>query len=412
MGEQDLHEKRALRWFLTGYGVWNFANGMNQVLFPWLIVVWLSESASNLGFAQMATVAPTIALIMIGGQLADRLDVRRLLIRYDFLAMLPGLVLAALFYYDLVGYFVLITYALVVGSLYAFNTPARDAMLYRVAGDDLQAAVKKASMAQFGPQLLGIAAAGLAATIGPIPLIIVHALANLLAAGCDRFLPSVPPSQAAKEIGQENTIRESIKIAARMPEIWPVLLSMVGVGVCYVGSFLVLLPLQVRDMFQGSSGEMSIVSFCFWVGTILATVVLMKFGHVRYPGRVFIAAGFSGVISLVLIGLQNHFYLLAAVTLIWGIGAGFAMNMGRFIVLNFAPEAQRARFMALYQLGMVGGAPAGAAVIGILADYLGPAHAAFVPAGAMLVLVTYVALRSRLRSLHADPFETQQQSAD
>jgi MFS family permease len=394
---------KPLVWFLAGYGVWNFANGMSQVLFPWLIAVWLSESASNLGFAQMATVVPTIALIMIGGQLADRSDLRRLLLRYDFLSMAPGLIMAVLFYLDLVGYLELIIYALAVGSLYAFNTPSRDAMLHRVAEGDLQATVKKGAMAQFGPQLLGIAAAGAAAYVGPIPLLILHSLANGLAAYCDRNLPPAPPSTAATDQETKSNIRQAVRQAARMPEIWPVLVMMIGVGFCNVGAFLVILPLQVRDMFGGSSAEMSIVRFCFWAGTIAATILLMRIGHVRYPGRIFLLGNFSGVIILTLIGLHNNFYLLALLSALWGMGAGLSMTMGRYIVLNFAPEAQRARFMAMFQLGMLGGAPAGAAIIGIMAEYLGPDGAAFPPALMMFLLVTTVLFVSRLRHLEATP---------
>jgi len=399
---------KPLVWFLAGYGVWNFANGMGQVLFPWLVAVWLSESASNLGFAQMATVVPTIALIMIGGQLADRSDLRQLLLRYDFLSMAPGLVMAALFYFDLVGYLELIIYALIVGSLYAFNTPSRDAMLHRVADGDLQATVKKGAMAQFGPQLLGIAVAGVAAYVGPIPLLIVHSLANGLAAICDRNLPPAPPSATASDQETKSNIRQAVRQAARMPEIWPVLVLMIGVGFCYVGAFLVILPLQVRDLFGGSSAEMSTVSFCFWAGTITATIVLMRIGHVRYPGRIFLLGTLAGAITLTLIGIQNNFYLLALLSILWGTGAGLSMTMGRFIVLNFAPAAQRARFMAMFQLGMIGGAPAGAAIIGIMADYLGPDGAAFPPAAVMFVLVVCVFFGSRLRRLEATPQDQSQ----
>ncbi len=401
--EQARAPKSQLTKFLTGYAFWYFANGMNMVLFPWLVAVWLGESASRVGIAQMSTMAPAIVLIMIGGLLADRYDIRKLMIRYDSLSVLPGLALAALFYWDLVGYGVLIGYALIVGSLFAFNMPARDSMLHRVAGGNLQASVTRAAAAQFAAQLVGIVAAGAAASIGVVPLLLLHALANAAAALSSSRLAPAPPETGQPKGAVLRGLADAVVAASRIPEVWPILVAMVGVGICYVGSFLVILPLQVRDLFDGSSVELSIVNLGFWLGTIGATLVLMRAPQVTRPGRIFAIAGMIGVVSLTLIGLGGSFYLLVLLCVLWGAGAGFAMTMGRLLILGYAPPAQRARFMALYQFGLIGGAPLGAFVIGLLAGELGPDRAAFVPAAAMAVLILILLGASKIWRIAAAP---------
>ena len=64
-----------------------------------------------------------------------------------------------------------------------------------------------------------------------------------------------------------------------------------------------------------------------------------------------------------------------------------------------ALPAMRARIMALYNLGFMGGAPLGAVVVGYLIKYQGPKDAVFVPAVAMFFVVLFLVFRTRLLDL-------------
>ena len=82
--------------------------------------------------------------------------------------------------------------------------------------------------------------------------------------------------------------------------------------------------------------------------------------------------------------------------LVWGLGAGVVMTQGRTIVQAAAPETHRARILSLFQLGLMGGAPLGALLIGYLAAFTGPRGAAVYPAGCMLLVLAGLLARSRL----------------
>ena len=58
--------------------------------------------------------------------------------------------------------------------------------------------------------------------------------------------------------------------------------------------------------------------------------------------------------------------------------------------------SHRARVLALFQLGVTGGAPLGALVIGYLAAALGPRRVTLVPAFAMWLVLALTARRSPL----------------
>ena len=55
-------------------------------------------------------------------------------------------------------------------------------------------------------------------------------------------------------------------MAAKSDQIWPVLLLNFGVGIFYVGPFMAVLPLVVRDNYAGGALELSYVNLAFWAG--------------------------------------------------------------------------------------------------------------------------------------------------
>ena len=98
----------------------------------------------------MAAQLPMLVLILWGGWLGDRVDQRRLLITLTAtLALLP-LVIAVLYTAGHFSYFMLLCWALTGGTFAAFVQPARDALLNRVAGRDIQRVVTLTVGIQFG----------------------------------------------------------------------------------------------------------------------------------------------------------------------------------------------------------------------------------------------------------------------
>ena len=76
----DAPVNAGLRWYLASSSCFIVPNGIQQVLYPWLVAVFLMESAERVGFAQMATSLPSLLLILFGGVLGDRYDQRRILL--------------------------------------------------------------------------------------------------------------------------------------------------------------------------------------------------------------------------------------------------------------------------------------------------------------------------------------------
>ena len=387
---------RAFPWYLAGTSSWFASSGMQTIVFPWLVTVVLHEPAARVGIAQMSLMAPSIFLMLLGGAVADRADCRRLLVRGHLVAALPPLLLGAAIAGGGLAYGGLIAYALAVGTAGAFVMPARDAMLTRVAAGGLGRAVAVMTATQFAAQLVGIAVGGSAGTIGAPALLLLQAAVLAFGGIAALRLPAVPPMVGAAARSRLGAMRDGLRAAAESSILVPVLIANLAVGVLYVGAFLVILPLVVRDVYGGGSAQLSLVSLGFWGGTIGSTLVQVRLGALRRPGRAIVVALFLGAGVLAAMAWPSPFPAFVALCLVWGLGAGVVMTQARTLVQSAAPETHRARILSLFQLGLMGGAPVGALLIGYLAALTGPRGAAVYPATCMLLVLAGLLLRSRL----------------
>lgn len=387
---------RAFPWYLAGVSSWFASSGMQIIVFPWLVTVVLHEPAARVGIAQMSLMAPSIFLMLLGGAVADRADCRRLLVRGHLVAALPPLLLGVVIARGGLAYGGLIAYALAVGTAGAFVMPARDAMLTRVAAGGLGRAVAVMTATQFAAQLAGIVVGGSAGAIGAPALLLLQAAVLAFGGIAALRLPAAPPVAGAAAQSRLRAMRDGLRAAAESPILVPVLVANLAVGVLYVGAFLVILPLIVRDVYGGGSAELSLVSLGFWGGSIGSTLVQIRLGALRRPGRAIVVALFLGAGVLAAMAWPSPFPTFVALCLVWGLGAGVVMTQARTLVQSAAPETHRARILSLFQLGLMGGAPVGALLIGYLAALTGPRGAAVYPAGCMLLVLARLLLRSRL----------------
>jgi MFS family permease len=383
--------------YLMGLASWFVPLGIQMVLFPWLVAVVLHMDAFAVGVAQAALMAPSLLFLPLGGLVADRGNPRRLLLGYHMLYAAPPLALALMLTIGDLSYPLLIAYGIVAGAIGAFAIPTRDALLPLVAPGALPRAVALATALQFFGQLLGIACASAADRFGAVPLLLLHG--SLVLAGCFavRLLPDPPPHPPAKHASFWRGIADGVSAAARSDQIWPVLLLNFGVGIFYVGPFMAVLPLAVRDTYGGGALELAYVNLAFWAATILASMALVGLAR-RFTlrGRLIGAAVTTGGAVLIALSTLPPFPVFVALSFVWGIGAGITMTQSRTVVQIVAPPTHRARLMSLFQLGLSGGGPIGAFISGGICALWGLHVAMLLPALMMLLLIAVVLVRSRL----------------
>ena len=254
--------------FLTGVASWFGSFGLHSVLFSTLLVVELGESEVRVGIAQSAIMIPAVVLMLWGGAVADRANQRRLLMALHAAGFVLALSLALALLAGQLSYGLLLAYAVGMGTIQAFVNPTRDAMLSKVVRGDLGGPVAQVNLTQWGSQALGATLGASARWLGTTPLFGAQALILLSGALAFGRLPETPPPQDPKvrafSLGE---LTGGIREVLHSPVLRPTWLMTCAVGVLFIGPFMVVFPLMVRDVYGGDVAEISLVSTSFPVGT-------------------------------------------------------------------------------------------------------------------------------------------------
>jgi len=398
-----------LRWYLISSAFFLVPGGIQMVMFPWLVAVFLHETPARVGFAQMASQLPMLLLILWGGLLGDRVDQRRLLIGLHLGMMAPPLAMAVLVRADLVVYEVLLAWAVIGGCFGAFAQPARDALLNRVAGLDIQRVVTLAIGVQFGVQILGFGLGSLADKIGPATVMVVQAGFMLAAAFATSRVPRLAERAPKARRNPLLEIGEGLSIAWQSDAIRPAILLTFAVGIFFAGTYLVVLPLMVRDIYHGSAGGIALAFAANMLGTCTTIFILMRRGGVDRPGRALVLGGLTSASILSMLHFELPLWGFYLAVYLWGLCGGISMTMSRSIVQEASPETHRARLMSVYSLGMMGGMPIGSVLLGWCVGHLGARNAVLVPVAGMLAVMVILLTRTQIwnvRRLLAQTAET------
>lgn len=380
------------RWYFAGQMAYFASAGVQNMLFAWLVTIHLHKPPELVGVAQMAAMLPMPFLLLFGGAAADRRDLRHHLIHMQLLMLIPQGCLMLAIAAGWLSYPLLICFILMVGTVGAFAMPARDAALpfiLRRSGGDFSRGIALATGIQFGGQIAGLALGGFASQIGPVPLLATMMLCIGFASFSVWKLRQLRPAGqmlggTAKQMVHE--IREGLVEALSSERIRTVLIVFSITSILFMGVFMVLLPVMVRDIYGGSSPEMSIANISFMVGVMIATGTLMNVRPIQHQGRAMMLAMLGSFSSMILFHLHPPLIVFYIGFVLWGMAGGVAMSMSRSIVQGAAPESHQARIASIYQLANMGGAPIGALGFGFLIQWLGVLNALLVPAAGVAIL--------------------------
>ena len=385
-------------WFLAGIGSWALAAGLQQVVFTWLVVGELRASADRVGVAQMCQTLPLLAFLLFGGLLADRVELRRLLAALHAAAAAVAALLAAAVVSGRMRFDVLILYALGWGTIQAFASPPRDAMISHLGTQDLLRAITGMTLVQFSAQAVGSRLAGLGAFFGNAAALLAQSALLLGGLVAVARLPRIAPhARSQGDSAGLAAIRDGLVSVRRSRELFPVSLLVAGDGLFFMGPFAVLVPLLVRDVYGGGIGDLSWVMMTLPLGTIAGSLAVLLRGGVRRKGLVFLVALLGVSACLVAIAARPPFWGLVAAIFAWGVFHSFFFNTSRTLFQLAAPPALRARVLSVHSLAFFGMAPMSHLGAGLLAGRVGAGAACAVSGAAMIAATGWALLATPIR---------------
>ncbi|MDZ7686001.1 MAG: MFS transporter [Gammaproteobacteria bacterium] len=328
---------KPLHYYFVGTGSWFLVWGIQSVVFAWLVTIILDETPEKVGFAQMALLLPSMLFMLLGGSLADQFGGRRLAITGHLFAAVAPLFLTVVVIADALTYGTIIIFAVIMGIAQAMITPARDGLLPHLAEGAIQRRVIQASMIQFGIQMVGFATASQADRFGA-PVILMIQCGVLLLGSAAYFKLQVPftspkrpdPSDGPVP-GIMGQVRDSILVGfrsvKRSPYMRMVVFQNCAMGIFFMGSYMVTLPLVVRDVYAGTSMQLAWLNIGNSLGLVITTMVLLRLGDVYRQGRALLIAQGVGSFALAGAGLGLGFPSLVVFIFFWGMCGGVAMTM-------------------------------------------------------------------------------------
>ena len=291
-----------------------------------------------------------------------------------------------------------------MGCAQAFVTPARDGLLNTIADGRIQRTVMLASIAQFGTSILGFLIASTADAVGPAPILGIQVL--ILALGVAGFHGIAQPRRALSAEPRPTlmaSVIEGAKTVVQHRQLRMVALQNVAMALFFMGSYIVTLPLLVREAFNGSATDLGLMNVCNFIGLVLTISLLLRRGDVARQGRALILAQFVGAIVLGAAALAPGFAAFLGMMFVWGACGGVAMTMARTIMQEQAPDGQQGRVMGFHSFSFMGAGPLGALGSGYLVDQLGAQAALGISATGMLAVVLMIGFRSSLWHMKAAP---------
>ncbi|MBI3304272.1 MAG: MFS transporter [Deltaproteobacteria bacterium] len=177
------------------------------------------------------------------------------------------------------------------------------------------------------------------------------------------------------------------------PVLPSILLLVTAVGILFIGPFMVVFPILVRDYYGGDVAQFALLSMAFPLGTILGSLAILRRGGIHRKGTAQLVALVAGCGCLGMVSFGLPLWGTLAAVCGWGMGAAVFTNAGRTVFQEQAPPSHRARVLSIYMLGVMGAAGlVGAPLSGVLVERIGPLATCAVASGMMVVVVAFAFL--------------------
>lgn len=289
---------RDFRLLLVGQTVSNFGNTFWLVALPFQLIA-LGATPLQLGIAVTLSGLSSLAFLLLGGAIADRLSRRRIILAADALGALVTTAIAILGATGALRVEHMYVAALVLGAAFAFLFPAYTAVIAELIPADLLVEANAArtlgiSVARTaGPILAGlvVAYAGTPQAFAIDALTFVFSFALYVRAN-----PTTAPATAIAPILRQ--VREGIAFVASTRWLWMALVAFTFINLSYGGQIGVMTPLFVRDGLGAGAATFGAVTAAFGIGRIVGGVVLPQLRITRPGVAMYVFELIAGIATL------------------------------------------------------------------------------------------------------------------
>jgi MFS family permease len=387
-----LRRSRDYRLFWAGSLLANLGLWIQTIALGWLVYA-LTRKASWLGTVSFVGNAPTFALGLLGGAIADRASRRAIMIASLLALALSATALATMAALDLVTIWRVIGLAVVTGTANAVYTPAMHSSIPSlVHEDDLLEAISLNSV-QFnlaravGPALAGLLYGG----IGPAGCFALNASGFLVLAFIITQL-RLPPRPVVAQPSVAHALREGLGYVRRHAVIGPAML-LAAVMSLFGFPYIIMMPALAHDVLGLDATGLGWLMAAVGAGAVAGGLALALAGRYGHSPRVvpfgsiafgLCASGFVAVrTTATMTALLFALGILQTITI---------ASMTTTIQMN-VHDGMRGRVMSMLTVIFFGFATLGGVIAGTIGDRIGVPRA--LAAGGLVTALAAAVLARR-----------------
>lgn len=301
------HRNFALLWL--GQSVSMTGDGIFAVALA-IVALDVDHSPAGLSYVLAARIIPTVAFLLLGGAVADRVSRRLLMLASD---LARGIVVGAVTVLLALGHLTiaeLVVMSLLFGVADAAFSPASTAIVPEIVPEGLlvNANALRSTSQTVAQSLLGPALGGLVVgLLGSAWAFGIDALTFAVSAG---FLAAMRPgTKRERSAGSPWAhIREGLAFAAHNRWFWVTLVAAALANFAGFSPLALLVPLLVKVTLHGSASALGLVFAAGGLGGVIGSLLLARLGSPRRQvAAMCVAWGLSGLAIAGIAGAANPF---------------------------------------------------------------------------------------------------------
>ncbi len=395
---------RNYRLWAGGALVSNIGTWMQRIAQDWIVLTELTRhNATAVGMVTALQFGPQLLLLPLTGYAADHLDRRKLLLLTQASMGLLALGLGLLTVSGNVQLWQVFLFALALGCVTAFDSPARQTFVSELVGEaNLSNAVALNSTSFNAARMIGPAVAGLLiAGVGAGWVFLINAASFAAVLGALGMLRVTDLHRGDRAVRSRSSLADGFRYVRRRADLMAVLLMLLLVGTFGL-NFAIYISTMAVTVFHAGAGTYGLLTSTMAIGSIIGALLAAQRDKPHIP-LLLAAAGIFGLGCAVAAVMPNELLFGAALVIVGMSAQTFTTSTLSLAQLTTAP-AMRGRVIAIVLAIAMGGTPIGAPIVGWVADAFGPRWALGIGAlsgiAAALVairyLMTYRDLRLRL----------------
>jgi len=375
---QSLSAARQMQAVAIGWQVYDVARQTRSI----------EESALMLGLVGLAQFAPVFLLSLVGGQAADRLDRKLILVVTNLVRVACALILAiSPFFTGATTLWLVFSAAILLGCMHAFSPAAASALLPRIVPrSDMRQAIAWNSLGFQGAAIGGPAVGGLLYILGPSTVYLGSAGRLLFATLAIATARTPAHEKVSGQSGWKMTLQGLRYVRDNKVVLGAISLDLV---VVLFGGVTALLPVFARDVLMTDTVGLGLLRTAPALGAAVIAFLLATRPLTRRIGLWMLGAIAVYGVAMIGFALSTLLWLSLAALAVTGAADMISVYIRQSIIQLATPMDMRGRVSAVEFIFISASNELGEFESGVAARFLGPVGAVLL--GGVMALVTAAA---------------------